>query len=161
MKHTGHNTILWDYLAGNTGPEENERIEDHLKVCSACRKDLAELEMLEDFFSKSRAEKPSSQFMENTMLKLEEKKPIQPVETVFTRHELYLIGRKLAAVIVIGLVTGVLLVRFSSFGVKPETQSQDIASSWSYETMTGEEDLIAYESYFLTQNSDKNENQDE
>jgi len=161
MKHTGQNTILWDYLAGKTGPEENERIQDHLRGCSSCRKELAELEMLEDWFTMQKNEKPSPQFRESVFEKLGERNQQPALETVFTRHDLYNIARKLAAVVVIGLVTGVLLVRFSSFAVVPDTLSSENESSWSYEAMTGEDDLVAYESYFLTSNPEENENTDE
>jgi hypothetical protein len=161
MKHTGQNTILWDYLAGKTGQEENNRIQAHLRGCSSCRKELAELEMLEDWFTLRKSEKPSSQFRESVLEKLAERNQVPAVETVFTRHDFYIVARKLAAVIVIGLITGVLLVRFSSFGKMPVNDSSENAISWSYETMTGEDDLVAYESYFLTPNSSENENQDE
>jgi len=161
MKHTGQNTILWDYLAGKTGPEENDRIQDHLRGCSSCRKELAELEMLEDWFALQKSEKPSPQFQESVLEKLGERNQGRAVETAFSRHDFYIIARKLAAVVVIGLVTGVLLVRFSSFGKMPVIDSSENAISWSYEAMTGEDDLVVYESYFLTPNSSENENHDE
>lgn len=158
MKHKELHPLLWDYLLGQTSPEQTRSIQDHLLQCTDCQMALEELRSLEDSLSSLRSVQAGDQFNDRVFEKIAGDHPFFVPQTADVRLNWAVITRRLAAVVLIGIVTGVLLIRFSAFAHPLNQDNGQISASLSYESMFGEDEMLAFENYITDQNPDAYEN---
>lgn len=158
MKHKELHMLLWDYLLGQTTAEQTRSIQEHLPECSDCRQALEELHALEASLNSIRDRKPKESFDDRVFEKIAGANTMGIQRTRDIRPNWIVISQRLAAVIAIGIVTGILLIRFSALSYPVNQDTTASTSGISYESMFGEDEMLAFENYLTDQNTDAHEN---
>lgn len=155
MKHQGINNLLWQYIAGELEPEDNRNIEHHMENCKDCNDETEKLKNIEKFFAAQKLQTPEEGFFEKVSERLKSGNNRREIELI--RHKLVLMTRKIAAVVLIGLVAGVLIVRWSNMWKTRTDNTESNNGQWAYETIMNVDEISNLESY-LSDNSENNEN---
>jgi predicted anti-sigma-YlaC factor YlaD len=64
MNHEDIKTLLTIYIEGELEEEDKKLVQAHLKECAECRKELEELNQLEEVLTKMQLKKPSKEIWE-------------------------------------------------------------------------------------------------
>jgi anti-sigma factor RsiW len=121
-----HQTIqdgLEDFLAGTAGREDRSRIEEHLRDCPACRKEVDSMKEMSALFSALRSPdppQPSAGFYARVANRIDEQRP----QSVWTGLLEPMFGRRLALACLLVLATlgTVLMSRETEYSAGPSPE---------------------------------------
>jgi hypothetical protein len=121
-------SLLVDYYEGSLSSEDRKLVEDHLKVCSHCRKELKEMESLFEVLNQEKTEKMDENFWINFVPeirgRIEQTSPRRVIWNLFPR-----LGSLLGSVVVIILVGIILFSRDYNFQISGVS---DLAETETY-----------------------------
>lgn len=158
MQHNKINKLIWPYISGELDTVQLKVFEDHLRKCKQCRTEVENVKVIEEFFTTDKIVVPDHRFFEKITERLQSGDEGIIRDFNVQRHNLLIISRKLAAIVIIGLLTGVFLVRWSGLWNMNTNDANAESSLWAYEKIMGEDEITGFESYLSHENIKNNEN---